>query len=171
MTANSVLSGGALHLTKEYIYRARMLIKAPGAVATEGKVRDALVQQGFADVTFFDKSNLPADWPADQRDDPSGVFSWTAYLQGRFTLTDRAINLAELPGTVEVEEMWIYLVPQVAPQPVPSTIPVSTLPAPGVPLVTETPPPPLTTVQKVMATGLGLWAGLWIGRTLVGGRR
>ncbi len=178
MTANSILSAGALQLTQSYIYRARMLIKAPGAVATESKVRDALGQQGFADITFFDKSNLPADWPPDQRDDPSGVFSWTAYLQGRFTLTDRFIKLSELPGTVEVEDMWIYLVPQVAPQPLPSTIPASVpppLPDQSVPLVTEALPPPLTTMQKLLVTTVGLWAGLWaglwVGRKLLGGRR
>jgi hypothetical protein len=168
MTANSVLSGGALHLTQGYIYRARMLIKAPGALATESKVSDALAEQGFADITFLDKSSLPADWPSDQRDDPSGMFSWTAYLQGRFTLTDRAINLSELPGTVEVEDMWVFMVPQSAAPPVPP-------PQPGGPPAQVEPsasvsdvyvPPPLTGGQRVMAALIGAAAGWWIVRVL-----
>jgi hypothetical protein len=164
MTANSILSGGALHLTQNYIYRARMLIKAPGALATESKVSEALAAQGFSDISFLDKSNLPADWPADQKDDPSGMFSWTAYLQGRFTLTDRAINLSELPGTVEVEDMWIFMVPQAAQPPVPPPQPGGppaqvepTVPVPDVYVA-----PPLTGGQRVAAALIGAAAGWWV---------
>jgi hypothetical protein len=163
MTANSVLSGGALHLTQGYIYRARMLIKAPGALATESKVSAALGEQGFDQVRFLSKSSLPPDWPNDQREDTSGMFSWTAFLEGHFGLSDRAIALTELPGTVDVQGMWIYLIPKVAPAP-PLVDPAEIEPTAPVPDVYVA--PPLTGGQRVGAALIGAAVGWWVTRSV-----
>jgi hypothetical protein len=92
------------------------------------------------------------------------MFSWTAYLQGRFTLTDRLIKLSELPGTVEVEDMWVFMVPQSAqpavPPPQPGGPPAQVEPTPPVPEVYVA--PPLTGGQRAAASLIGAAVGRWI---------
>jgi hypothetical protein len=170
MPLYSVLQDGRLSLTQGYIYRARMLIKAPGFVATEGKVASALGQQGFSEVQFFDKNSLPADWPADQAADKSGAFSWTAFLQGKFGLTDRTIPLGDLPGTVEVLAMWSYLVPLQPAGPVATTTSVTIAPPPGpgpADLHLTVPPPAEPRVGvKLAASALGMLAAYCVVRML-----
>jgi hypothetical protein len=165
MPANSILSPAGLALRQNVIYRARMLIKAPGFAATEGKVREALEGQGFREVQFVDKKALPPDWPADEYEDPSGAFSWTAYLQGRFSLTDRTITFAELPGTVEVLGMWTHLIPLPSPTAQPAPVPA---PAPPVVL----PPEPVSEsspmLTNVLAGALGGALAFWLTRAISG---
>lgn len=107
MTAGNVILADGIHLVQNGVYRGRMLIHAMKVLAGEGTVSDKLSKQGFADITFFDKDDLPSDWPEDQKEDPSDAFRWTAYLQGRFTLTDRVIPLSELGTRVTLYGMWL----------------------------------------------------------------
>jgi len=165
MPITSILYDQGLHLRQNVIYRARMLIKAPGIVATEGKVREALEAEGFRDIRFIDKDGLPPDWPGTERDDPSGAFSWTAYLEGRFSLTDRVIPLSELPGTVDVLGMWADLAAPAAPPPVAQVQPP---PAPSGPPVdvaaafrAYAQQGGISTGSKVVAVAIGLGLG-WV---------
>lgn len=134
----SAVQGDAIAVQQNAIYRARVLIKAPGAVATEGKVRAAFGEHGFADIVFFDKDNLPPDWPPDQVEDTSGLLSWTAYLQGRFVNPTTRVPLSELGSSVTLQGMWVYMVPLVAPPP---GLPV--LPPPPTPAEDGSSMPPL----------------------------
>lgn len=117
MITSAIFSDG-IHMLQDGVYRGRLVIHAPKMIAGEDTVRSALGDQGFTEVLFFDKNNLPSDWPADQRDDPSSSFQWTAFMQGRFTMTDRVIPVSELGTKVTLLGMWINL-PETAPQPRP----------------------------------------------------
>ncbi len=117
MIENVIFADG-IHMLQNGVYRGRLLIHAWSAVAGEGTVRGKLEEQGFTDVVFFKKNNLPADWPADQKEDPSRDFQWTAFVQGRFTMTDRVIPLSELGTNVTLLGMWINM-PDTVPQPQP----------------------------------------------------
>jgi hypothetical protein len=172
MPVPSILTPQGLALRQNVIYRARMLIKAPKVVATEGKVESALNEQGFVDIQFLDRDKLPGDWPPEERDDPSGMFSWTAFLQGKFTMTDRLITFKELPGTVQVLNMWEFLVPLVATPAGPGPSVPGVGPAPVLVFPTTLPggPAELTPGQKIVGVAIG--AGLvLLASSLLRGRR
>jgi hypothetical protein len=117
MLENVIFADG-IHMTQNGVYRGRLLIHAPHFIAGESTVRDKLAEEGFTDVLFFEKNNLPPDWPTDQHEDPSSSFQWTAFMQGRFTMTDRVIPVSELGSNVTLLGMWINM-PDTAPQPQP----------------------------------------------------
>lgn len=135
----SVIQGSGIVLEQNYIYRARLAVVPPfGPAATESAVRDELGKQGFADIRFYEKDRLPADWPPTEKEDDSGFMGKMYYLEGRFTLSGRKIPISELGSKVALKGMWLYLVPKPAsvpgapPQP-PSLPPIVSTPDPTVP--------------------------------------
>lgn len=102
-------------------YRGRLLIKAPKSVAGESAVREKLAESGAVDVVFFSPSALPGDWPRDQLDDTSGMFSWTAFVQARY---DSRLDRGEPPSDrAEVLGAWLYAAPNKPPPPVDPGLP------------------------------------------------
>jgi len=170
MAVPSILTPAGLALRQNVIYRARMLIKAPKIVATEGKVESALREQGFTDIQFFDEDKPPGDWPPDEKDDPSGAFSWTAFLQGKFTLTDRLITFGELPGTVKVLNMFEYLVPLSAQPPLPGVNPVPPPDVTSFPVSFPNSAPELSGGQKLLGVAVGAGAAYLLLRMMSGQR-
>jgi len=170
MPVPSILTPSGLNLRQNVIYRARMLIKAPGIVATEAKVESALREQGFTDIQFLDRDKLPADWPPDEKDDPSGMFSWTAFLQGKFTLTDRLITFKELPGTVQVLNMFEYLVPLSAQPPLPGVNPMPPPDVTSFPVSFPNSAPELSGGQKLLGVVAGAGAAYLLLRLTSGQR-
>lgn len=141
----SVVQGSAVVLEQNVIYRARLEVVPPyGVGATEAAVADELGKQGFANIHFYQKDKLPADWPPTESQDDSGFMGKSYYLEGRFVLSGRRIPLSELGNKVALRGMWVYLVP----------IPVPPSP-PGVPPV-PVPQPPVFTEQgsKIICSGL-----------------
>lgn len=171
--ALSVIQGGAIVLDQNVIYRARLEVVSPyGAAAGQGAVRSALEEQGFRDITFYDRDRFPPDWPPDQAADDSGFMGKSFYLEGRFSLTARRIALTELGSKVNLRAMWVYLVPnmpapapapapgpmpQVVPPPVPSSpdMPIS-VPPPVIAPPPEPPPEELSAGTKLIASAAGV---------------
>jgi len=123
-----VIQGDAVVLLENVIYRARLEVVPPfGPAATEGAVAEELAKQGFANIRFYEKGKLPADWPSTEAVDDSGFLGKSYYLEGRFTLSGRRIPLTELGTKVALKGMWVHLVP-------------TSVPVPGTPLPPRLPP-------------------------------
>ena len=171
MTTPSVIQNSRVVLRQNVIYRARLVVVAPfGPAATQDALRSALGDQGFANVRFYDSDALPADWPPEYRSDDSGFMAKTFWLEGVFTLSDRQVPLSELGSKVDLQAMWVYLVP-VAPVTAPSSSPTPVVPVappePELPGVIESPPPApvgLGTLAKVSITSIAMLAGYWSAR-------
>lgn len=109
---------GSVALVIGQRYRARLLIKAPKLVAGESRVRSELEGEGFRQIVFYDKDALPADWPSDQRSDPSGFSSWTAYLEGVYTGEGAGGGTGiDANENVQLYGFWPYGVSAAPPQP------------------------------------------------------
>lgn len=154
----SVISGSSIVLSQNVIYRARLEVVPPyGPAATEGAVSEELGKQGFADIHFYAKGELPNTWPDTERADDSGFMGKTYYLEGKFTLSNRTIPLSELGSKVNLRGMWVYLVPLPIPVPgVPPSVPIPGVP--GLPPGTSLPPKTsgvadLTEKQKKIVVG------------------
>lgn len=108
---------GSLTLVVGQRYRGRLLIKAPKLVAGESRVRTELEGEGFRNIVFYSQGSLPADWPADQRSDPSGFGSWTAYLEGVYTGQESSGSSMEANENVQLLGFWPYGASVAPPQP------------------------------------------------------
>lgn len=98
-------------------YRARLLIKAPKMLAGESRIRSELQGEGFDQIRFYEQKALPADWPADQREDPSNWGSWTAFLEGVYAREASSPAGEEKP--VQLLGLWPVGAPQPGGQPEP----------------------------------------------------
>lgn len=107
-------------------YRARLVIKAPKAIAGEGRVRTELEGAGFREVAFYAKDALPSDWPSDQRSDPSGWTSWTAYLEGVYAGGGTGGGSVDANSDVELLGFWpVRSADSVVPVPLPVVVPTT----------------------------------------------
>jgi hypothetical protein len=169
----SVIQGGAIVLAQNVIYRARLEVVPPyGVGATEGAVSDELGKQGFANIRFYPKDKLPADWPPTESEDESGFMGKSYYLEGRFVLSARRIPLSELGNKVALRGMWIYLVPISTPSP--GTPPVS-IPGSAPPVSIPEPPSGASfdlgeQASKVVVGWLAATTAFWLTRRLMGHR-
>jgi hypothetical protein len=156
---NNVFFSDGIHLVQNGIYRGRLLVLVPKIplVSDQRVVKGKLEAQGFTDVTFFDKNALPPDWPADQTGDPSSGGQWTAYAQGRFTLTDRVIPTSELGSNVTLYGMWLQQAPPGV-QPAPPGPGPDPRPQPDLP-----PLPPLPEKQSMIGPAIASAAGVALG--------
>ena len=156
---NNVLLSDGIHLTQNAVYRGRLSVSFLGS---QKAVSDGLGKQGFTEVVFFEKDALPADWPDDQKADEANWPNWEAYLQGRFTMTDRVIPLSELPSGITLNGMWLQQAPAgapaIPPPPGPGPGP-GPLPDPGAP----PPPPPSPTKPSMVKPLLASAAGVALG--------
>jgi hypothetical protein len=152
---NNVLLSDGIHLTQNAVYRGRLSVSFLGS---QKAVSDGLGKQGFTEVVFFEKDALPADWPDDQKADEANWPNWEAYLQGRFTMTDRVIALSELPAGITLQGMWLQQAPA-APQPLPPSPGPPAPSDPGLPPYTPPPPEKPSMVGPLVASAAGVALG------------
>lgn len=129
MTA--VLQGNPIYLVHGVTYRARGRVDAPKALTTDATITQVFEDTGFADVRVWrDANTLPANWPADQRQEIGGglLGGWTVFLEGTWNGADGSLPRPEpllavweadqtnaaaaatpaTPGVVTLPEITVY---------------------------------------------------------------
>jgi len=102
--ATPIISGVRTLLHTGTTYRARARVDAPSFLVTKGMISSALEDEGFSGVSVFkDLSELPADWPQDQRGGPSGFTMFTAYVEATWPRPDETRKIPE-----QVIAAWIH---------------------------------------------------------------
>lgn len=169
----SVVIGGAIDLTQGAVYRSRLCVVPPyGLLATEATLRSKLGDEGFSEIVFYPKSELPADWPATEREDDSGFMGAMHYLQGRFVLSSRRVPLSKMGSQVALRGMWLQQ-PPVQPEVPPGPYRPVDVPPPLPPVVPPPTPEPengdgeapgMPLSVKIAASVIGVWVAFLIAR-------
>lgn len=99
-----LITGPRVQLTKGTTYRARVRVDYPKFLATEGAIRERFEDLGFSNVSVYKSTDdLPADWPADQREELSGVSLFTAFCEGSWLRPTETQNRPE-----PVIALWVH---------------------------------------------------------------
>lgn len=102
-----VLTGTRVFLHQGTTYRARARVDAPSFLVTKNAIASALEDEGFASVVVYkDASDLPPDWPQDQRSEIGGFVSFTAFIEAFWPKPDEARAIPE-----QVIAAWIHKLP------------------------------------------------------------
>ncbi len=103
--ATPVITGVRTLLHTGTTYRARARIDAPSFLVTKDAIASRLEDEGFTALTVWkDPSELPADWPQDQR--AAVVGGWpvfTAYVEGTWPKPDESRAIPEA-----VIALWVH---------------------------------------------------------------
>jgi hypothetical protein len=117
-----VLSGARVLIHQGTTYRARARVDAPSFLVTKSAIASALEDEGFAPVSVFkDISELPADWPQDQRLALGGFASFTAFIEATWPKPDEARPIPE-----QVIAAWVHKRPPGEEVPAMSSAPIGT---------------------------------------------
>lgn len=76
---------GTIYLQNNVIYRARIFVKAPSIVVGAETVLTELSEAGWNDLqVWLNPAELPSNWPADRKDDPSHAWTTCIWCEGRW---------------------------------------------------------------------------------------
>lgn len=102
--ATPLITGVRTLLHQGTTYRARARVDAPSFLVSKSAIASALEDEGFSGVTAFkDVSELPADWPQDQRAALGGFTSFTAFIEATWPKPDETKVIPK-----EVIAAWIH---------------------------------------------------------------
>jgi transglutaminase-like putative cysteine protease len=93
-----VLTGANIPLRQGLRYRARARVDTPKMLTPASRIQAFFEDTGFKDVLVFTTAAaLPADWPADQRQEISGgaLGGWTVFVEGTWSLADQGLKRPE----------------------------------------------------------------------------
>lgn len=156
----------SFHVVPGTLYRALIVVSAPGLVVTDDAVRSELGPEGFAEITLWrDADALPSDWPATRKDTGAGLLQTGLYLEGKYTREERDIPPSGKLWTLK--DLWVQKYAAKTPDPKtpdptpPTGTPITPGPDPVVPPVQADPPAPdpdsLATTERP-AGNLDAWA-------------
>jgi len=87
---------GRVLLHQGTTYRARARVDAPSFLVTKNTIANALEDEGFANVVVYKSaSELPPDWPQDQRAELGGFVSFTAFIEATWPKPDEERKIPE----------------------------------------------------------------------------
>ncbi len=96
---------GSVLMQPSHTYRARILVTGGGSWGlTESTIRAAMEKLGFRDVKAYPSDELPADWPADQKERVKGMFKDTIFVQGTWTKEQQEFSTSSNPA---ITVLWI----------------------------------------------------------------
>jgi len=99
-----VLTGVRVLLHQGTTYRARARVDAPSFLVSKGMISSRLEDEGFANVVVYkDPTELPADWPQDERATVGGFTSFTAFIEAAWPKPDEARAVPE-----QVIAAWVH---------------------------------------------------------------
>jgi hypothetical protein len=106
--ATRVITGPNVPLLKGATYRARLRLSgAEGIFGTAGAVRSKFEDLGFSSVSTWGKeSELPADWPDDQRSTEAHDLDTSFYLEGTWNKPNDS-----LPRPSQILAVWEHRAP------------------------------------------------------------
>jgi len=97
-------SMGVVQAKQGQRYRARLLLTGLASFGSEDQVKSKMGELGFSNIVAYNPSSLPADWPADQRENKTGTTTTTWFLEATWSKPDQVIDTNQ---SSSVQLLWL----------------------------------------------------------------